>query len=82
MSSSGEFKSLESAVGTGDGTRKKRLDWVVFSPILAGPVIPLGRVLLSRWGASTQTVSRATIGMTVFFLAHGIYVMGRMDSLA
>jgi hypothetical protein len=46
---SNSYESVSSRVGAEDPNHK-RLSWIVFSPAIFAPVIPLTRVIMSRWG--------------------------------
>ncbi len=59
-----------------------RLSWVVFSPVVFAPIIPLTRVLLQRRGFSSMIVQRATLGMIGVALVHGIFVMSSISTHA
>jgi hypothetical protein len=75
------YQSVEKRVGS-ETPNKKKLNWILFSPVIFAPLIPLTRVVLTRGGYSHKVVSRATIGMICLALVHGVAVMSRVDSIS
>ncbi len=74
------YTSMEAAVGSAT-PHKKKLNWVVFTPVAFAPIIPLTRVLLTRYGYSHAVVRRATLGMIGLAMVHGMAIMSTVDYL-